>query len=85
MDRVLLRDILAGRSTLPFPKSALCCAGSLSMLLCDDKPNALVVDFFAGSGTTLQCSRICSTQPTVADRRCILVTNNEVSEDEARA
>lgn len=46
-------------------------------------PNALVVDFFAGSGTTLHALNLLNLQDN-GNRRCILVTNNEVSENEAR-
>jgi len=49
-----------------------------------NRPHALVVDFFAGSGTTLNAVNLLN----AADggrRRCILVTNNEVSAEEASA
>jgi adenine-specific DNA-methyltransferase len=46
-----------------------------------ENKNALIIDFFAGSGTTLNAVNLLN----VVDggrRRCILVTNNEVSADE---
>lgn len=46
-------------------------------------PDALIVDFFAGSGTTLHAVNLLNAEDG-GKRRCILVTNNEVSEDEAR-
>ncbi len=48
-----------------------------------DKPNALIVDFFAGSGTTLHAVNLLNAEDG-GHRRCILVTNNEVSADEAK-
>ena len=48
-----------------------------------DKPNALIVDFFAGSGTTLHAVNLLNAGDC-GKRRCVLVTNNEVSENEAK-
>ena len=48
------------------------------------KPNALIVDFFAGSGTTLHAVNLLNAEDG-GNRRCILVTNNEVSEAEAKS
>ena len=47
------------------------------------KPNALILDFFAGSGTTLHAVNLLNSQDS-GHRRCIMVTNNEVSDSEAR-
>lgn len=47
------------------------------------KPNALIVDFFAGSGTTLHAVNLLNAEDG-GHRRCIMVTNNEVSVDEAK-
>ena len=44
--------------------------------------NALVIDFFAGSGTTLNAINLLNATDG-GQRRCILVTNNEVSAEEA--
>lgn len=49
-----------------------------------NKPNALVVDFFAGSGTTLHAVNLLNAEDG-GHRRCIMVTNNEVSDDEAKS
>lgn len=46
------------------------------------KPNALVIDFFAGSGTTLHAINLLNAEDG-GKRRCIMVTNNEVSADES--
>ena len=48
-----------------------------------NKPNALIIDFFAGSGTTLHAVNLLNAEDNGA-RRCILVTNNEVSDEEAK-
>ena len=48
------------------------------------KPNALIVDFFAGSGTTLHAVNLLNAEDG-GHRRCIVVTNNEVSADEEKA
>lgn len=47
------------------------------------KPNALIVDFFAGSGTTLHAVNLLNAEDG-GHRRCIMVTNNEVSDNEAK-
>ena len=46
-----------------------------------DKPDALILDFFAGSGTTLHAVNLLNKEDG-GHRRCIMVTNNEVSADE---
>ena len=43
-----------------------------------DKPNALIVDFFAGSGTTAHATMRLNRQYG-GQRRTVLVTNNEVA------
>lgn len=48
------------------------------------KPNALIIDFFAGSGTTLHAVNLLNAEDN-GHRRCIMVTNNEVSADEAKS
>lgn len=47
------------------------------------KPDALVIDFFAGSGTTMHAVNLLNAEDG-GHRRCIMVTNNEVSADEAK-
>ena len=49
-----------------------------------DKPSALVLDFFAGSGTTLHAVNLLNAEDE-GHRKCILVTNNEVSDAEAKS
>jgi adenine-specific DNA-methyltransferase len=76
----LLAKLLPDRK-FPFPKSLYAVRDAIRFFV-ESKPNALVVDFFAGSGTTLHAVDLLN----VSDggrRRCILVTNNEVSAEEA--
>lgn len=79
----LLRKILGGGSKFSFPKSLYATKDALATVL-RDRPNALVVDFFAGSGTTLNALNLLNAADG-GSRRCILITNNEVSADEAEA
>ena len=47
-----------------------------------NKPNALVIDFFAGSGTTLHAINLLNAEDG-GNRRCICVTNNELRKEES--
>ena len=77
----LLTKILGRGQAFDFPKSLY--AVLQCMYACVlDKPNALVIDFFAGSGTTLHAINLLNAEDG-GRRRCILVTNNEVSEAES--
>lgn len=78
----LLGNILNGKK-FTFPKSIYAVMDCIYMITAN-KPNALVVDFFAGSGTTLHAVNLLNTMDG-GHRRCIMVTNNEVSADEAVA
>ncbi|MDB4909151.1 MAG: methyltransferase [Gemmatimonadetes bacterium] len=64
----------------PFPKSVYAVEDTLRFFI-DDKPNAVVVDFFAGSGTTAHSVMRLNKQDG-GRRQCISVTNNEVAADE---
>lgn len=48
-----------------------------------NKPDALILDFFAGSGTTMHAVNLLNAEDG-GHRRCICVTNNEVSADEQK-
>lgn len=78
----LIRAILPER-IFPFPKSLYAVRDTLKTVL-DEKPDALIVDFFAGSGTTLHAVNLLNAEDG-GNRRCILVTNNEVSDAEEKA
>lgn len=75
----MLNDIIGHRFT--FPKSVYAVHDAIRFFVAN-KPNALVLDFFAGSGTTLHAINLLNAEDG-GQRRCILVTNNEVSGDEA--
>lgn len=66
-----------------FPKSLYAVHDTIRFFVAN-KPNALIVDFFAGSGTTLHAVNLLNAEDG-GNRRCILVTNNEVSDQEAKA
>lgn len=78
---VLLKNIV-GDARFSFPKSLYSVHDSLKYFV-DEKPNALILDFFAGSGTTLHAVNLLNAEDG-GHRRCIMVTNNEVSADEAK-
>jgi len=63
-----------------FPKSIYATHDALRLFVAN-KPNALIVDFFAGSGTTLHAINLLNAEDG-GNRRCIMVTNNEVSVEE---
>jgi adenine-specific DNA-methyltransferase len=48
-----------------------------------NRPDAVILDFFAGSGTTLQATCLLNSEDG-GSRRCILVTNNEVEDKLAK-
>lgn len=72
----LLHNILGQRAAFPFPKSIYAVADALASVV-RLRPDALILDFFAGSGTTLQSTCMLNAVDG-GNRRCILVTNNEV-------
>ena len=65
-----------------FPKS-LYAVHDVIRFFAANKPNALIVDFFAGSGTTMHAVNLLNAEDG-GHRRCIMVTNNEVSDAEAK-
>lgn len=79
---VLIKQIL-GEKRFDFPKSLYAVRDSIRLLTAE-KPNALIVDFFAGSGTTMHAVNLLNAEDG-GTRRCILVTNNEVSDAEAKS
>ena len=75
----LLLKVL-GEKRFEFPKSLYAVHDALRFFVAN-KPNALIVDFFAGSGTTLQAVNLLNAEDG-GKRRCVMVTNNEVSAEE---
>jgi adenine-specific DNA-methyltransferase len=78
----LLSKFIPSRA-FPFPKSLYAVEDSLRFFV-NDKPNALIVDFFGGSGTTTHAVARLNHRHG-GSRRSIVVTNNEVSDVEAKA
>ncbi len=76
----LLKEILS-ETTFPFPKSVYAVRDTLK-IFAGRNPRALIVDFFAGSGTTVNAVNLLNSTDE-GRRRCILVTNNEVSAEDA--
>ncbi|MEM7093667.1 MAG: DNA methyltransferase [Actinomycetota bacterium] len=77
---VLLRKLL-GERLFDFPKSVYAVRDALLPVL-SNKPHAVVVDFFAGSGTTAHAVALMNTADG-GSRQSILVTNNEVDHETA--
>lgn len=77
----LLETLLGQRALFPFPKSVYAVRDTLAAVV-RNRPDALIVDFFAGSGTTFHATCLLNAADN-GRRRSILVTNNEVSEPEA--
>lgn len=77
----LLGNIL-GNKRFTFPKSLYAVKDALRFCTAN-KPDALILDFFAGSGTTMHAVNLLNAEDG-GHRRCIMVTNNEVSADEAK-
>jgi len=76
----ILKEMIGVRFN--FPKSIYAVHDAVRFFTAN-KPNALIVDFFAGSGTTLHAVNLLNAEDG-GKRRCILVTNNEVSEAEEK-
>lgn len=77
----IIGAIIPGRR-FPFPKSLYAVEDTLRFFV-KEKKNALIVDFFAGSGTTLHAVNLLNAEDG-GNRRCIMVTNNEVSAEDAK-
>ncbi len=77
----MLTNILGNSSTFDFPKALEAVKDSLT--IANLPKDGLVVDFFAGSGTTLQAVNLMN-KIDGGKRRCILVTNNEVADKEVQ-
>ena len=65
-----------------FPKSIYSTLDAIKFFV-SKKKNATIVDFFAGSGTTLHSVNLLNAEDN-GNRKCIIVTNNEVSADEEK-
>ena len=75
----VLKQML-GEARFDFPKSLYAVEDTLDFFV-SDKPNALILDFFSGSGTTAHAVMRLNNKDN-GQRRCISITNNEISEEE---
>jgi adenine-specific DNA-methyltransferase len=79
-----LQKIFSGESPFDFPKSLYAVIDCLKAAGLAINKQALVLDFFAGSGTVLNGVNLLNAADG-GSRQCILVTNNEVSAEEMKA
>lgn len=79
---LILSSLLPDRR-FPFPKSLYAVEDALRFFVAD-KPEATILDFFSGSGTTAHAVMRLNRQDG-GRRQCISVTNNEVAADEQKA
>lgn len=75
----ILTSLIPNRN-FPFPKSLYAVEDALRIFMAE-KQNAVILDFFAGSGTTAHAVMRLNRQDG-GRRQCICVTNNEVAADE---
>ncbi len=78
-----LLKALIPEKKFPFPKSLYAVEDCLRFFV-SDKPEATILDFFSGSGTTAHAVMRLNHQDG-GRRQCISVTNNEVAADEEKA
>ena len=79
----MLRALLGTGRPFPFPKSLYAVEDALRIAV-GSSPDAVILDFFAGSGTTAHAVLRLNHQDG-GQRRSISITNNEVSADEQSA
>lgn len=78
----MLSSFLCNKKAFTFPKSLYSTKDAVATIVANNK-HALIIDFFAGSGTTLHAVNLLNAEDG-GKRQCIMVTNNEVSDDEAK-
>lgn len=79
----IISTLMGNSRSFPFPKSIYVVKDTLASILKNNR-SALILDFFAGSGTTLHAVNLLNKEDG-GHRRCIMVTNNEVSDEEEKA
>lgn len=78
----MLKDLI-GSTDFQYPKSPYAVADTLQTVV-GDNPDAIILDFFAGSGTTFQSAAMLNAEDG-GRRQVLLVTNNEVGHKNALA
>ena len=76
----VLNSILGKR--FDYPKSIYAVHDTLSFFV-GNNPNAVIIDFFAVLGTTFHAVNLLNAEDN-GNRRCVLVTNNEMSVEEEK-
>ena len=71
-----------GEKRFDYPKSLYTVAECLRAA-CGDRKDAVIIDFFSGSGTTQHAVNLLNAEDG-GRRRCIMVTNNEISAEEEK-
>jgi adenine-specific DNA-methyltransferase len=79
----LILGALTPNRKFPFPKSLYAVEDALRFFV-KEKSDAIIVDFFSGSGTTAHATMRLNKQDG-GKRQCICVTNNEVTADEQKS
>lgn len=79
----MVTEFTGKRGAFSYPKSVYAVRDTLDVAA-GNRPDALILDFFAGSGTTLHSTMLMNAQDG-GRRRCFLVTNNEVKADTSDA
>ena len=77
----LLSAFLGRAGAFSFPKSVYAVRDTIDAAI-GNKRDALILDFFAGSGTTMHATLLLNAADG-GSRRCVLITNNEVNADAA--
>lgn len=75
----VLKELIPDRR-FPFPKSLYAVEECVDLVV-RDKPHAIVLDFFAGSGTTAHAVMRINRRDG-GRRQCVIVTNNEAAAEE---
>ena len=78
----MLSSILCNKKAFTFPKSLYSTKDAVATIVANNK-HALIIDFFAGSGTTLHAVNLLNAEDG-GKRQCVMVTNNEVSDEESK-
>lgn len=78
-----LQKLMMPDRKFPFPKSLYAVEDALRFFV-SEKPDAVILDFFSGSGTTAHAVMRLNRQDD-GNRQCISVTNNEVASNEQKA
>jgi adenine-specific DNA-methyltransferase len=77
----MVAALVGGRDVFSFPKSVYAVRDTIDAAV-GNRKDALICDFFAGSGTTLHATALLNARDG-GRRRCYLVTNNELRAEDS--